>query len=146
MAQYGRPFSSTAKIAGKSARNCSGNRSMRMLQNRTRACVRDWLRPEGAGLHSPNPGPGPGTPSAPPSALHFISYANHALAGVAISCRAFGPANAHASQCLQKAQISRAWNTSRAQKLSACVFRLILGVGRPGFGIVSSSPSAVVNG
>ena len=40
--------------------------------------------------------------SAGPSALNLIGIPNHALTGVAIYCRAFGPGEARVLQCLPK--------------------------------------------
>ena len=118
-----------------------------------KAASENWLRPEGPVVNSPaRKGGGLARPlvrgpkarhtnCAAPSALHFISYANHALTGVAIFFRAFGPANARASHRLQNAQISKPRKASRAQTLSACLSRLILAIVRPSFATASTDPS-----
>jgi hypothetical protein len=96
----------------------TGDGSLETVAKPDKAAAENWLRPEGPVVNSPaRKGGGLARPlargpkarhtnCAAPSALHFISSDNHALTGVATFFRAFGPANARASQCPVFATVS----------------------------------------
>ena len=108
----------SARMSFQTVSISTGDGSLKTVTKQDKATSEKWLRPEGPVVNSPaRKGGGLARPlvrgpkarhsnCAAPSALHFISYANHALTGVAISFRAFGPANARASQCPVFATVS----------------------------------------
>ena len=92
-------------FTGKAALKILRRRSVEDAAKPDKGASENWLRPEGPTVNSPArkggglarllaEGQRPGTSIVPHLRRSFISHVNHALTGVAISFRAFGPANA----------------------------------------------------